>query len=78
MALIQGTKGLCPCPVCPVPQKQLHALDEEYPLQTTEDSRNTFKLSKATMSAEDGDKMLKKKGLRDIEVFPCPHHSLFG
>jgi hypothetical protein len=78
MALIQGTKGLCPCSVCLVPQKQLHAFDKEYPLWTTKDSHNTFKLSKAAMSAKDGDKMLKEKGLWDVEVFSCLCHSLFG
>lgn len=68
MALIRGTKGLCPCPVCLVPHKALHALNEEYPRWTAEDSRNTVKLARATKSTKDADKLLKSKGLRGINV----------
>lgn len=74
MALIRGAKGLCPCPVCLVPQKSLHALDEEHPLRTAEDSRNTVKLAKSATRTKDGDQLLKEKGLRGIAVYiPVPH-----
>jgi len=70
MALIRGSCGKCPCPVCLVPLEELHNLSKTFPFRSMQDAvaaLNIYKISKAR-----GEELLKSLGLRPIEVVLGP------
>ncbi|KAH6883656.1 hypothetical protein BKA70DRAFT_1378000 [Coprinopsis sp. MPI-PUGE-AT-0042] len=65
MSMTRGVNSKVPCPVCLVPDDELHNLGESYPLRTTVDMRNVLESTK-NMTATDKEAKLKSFGLRDI------------
>ena len=66
MALICGTKGKCPCPMCLVPLEELHNLAKTFPMRTISQAVEGYQvyLRKKTL----GDEILKALGLRPVDV----------
>ena len=67
MALIQGSKGFCPCPVCLVPSEAQHNPSVKW------DPRDMIETQKLVKDAKQGknsewEPLLKEQGLRKIEV----------
>jgi len=67
MALIRGSNGLCPCPVCLVPLGKLHDPSTKW------EPRDMKKTQDLVQAAKKGKKsqwepLLKEQGLRNIEV----------
>jgi hypothetical protein len=71
MALIRGTGGLCPCPICLVPKESLSDLSHNYSLRTAGDTQAIVREAAGKGSAEDKEELLKQYGLRGIEVSYC-------
>lgn len=67
MALIRGSTGNYPCPICLVPHNELSDLTKTYRLRTTVEMAEIHTESQK-MNATDREKYLKDVGLRDIEV----------
>lgn len=60
MALIRGTHGLRPCPVCLIPSKDLADINITAPLRDMEETQQ--------LVAEGVEAKLKDQGLRPVEV----------
>ncbi|EPQ59880.1 hypothetical protein GLOTRDRAFT_103770 [Gloeophyllum trabeum ATCC 11539] len=69
MALIRGFRGLCPCPICLAPAKNLVDTSEEYELRTTATMQAIFHKAKE-LGRTAGEQLLKSYGLRaGVNVF---------
>ena len=68
MALTQGFRGLCPCPVCLVPHQDQQKLTEQYPLRTVNGTKTVMELIKSACTAADKEKILEENGIRAISV----------
>jgi hypothetical protein len=71
MALIRGTKGFCPCPICLVPADKQSDLSESYPLRTAEDTMAIVDRANEASTATSRDDILKTYSLRNVPV--CVH-----
>lgn len=67
MALICGTKGKFPCPVCLVPSTQMSD-GSTHPLRTSEDMQRAYNEADAMRSGE-REEHLKSYGLRYVKVW---------
>jgi Plavaka transposase len=67
ISMTRGVNSKVPCPVCLVPDNELHNLGSSYPLRTTDEMRNIYESTK-NMSVTDKEAKLKSYGLRDIHV----------
>ena len=74
MALIRGAKGNFPCPVCLVPQEK-QCRGKVYPLRTTETMQEVYHEAEQAVLAETKENLLKKYGLRDVDVCGTFLHS---
>ena len=61
MALIQGYRGLCPCPVCLIPSEKLNDIHATAPMRDMEETQKIV--------ADRVEEQLKAQGLRPIKVF---------
>ena len=68
MALIRGTGGKCPCPICLVPANKLSDLSEKYTLRTAEDTQTILDEAHALVYAEDREDLLKSYAIRNVDV----------
>ena len=67
MALIRGTNGKCPCPVCLVPKDEQHNLGKTFRERTAFQSQTVVEHA-MNLPRETAEKHLKKNGLRPIRV----------
>ena len=69
MALIRGSKGDFPCPVCLVPRDRQHVLNpnEVYELRTNNNMKEVYNTAQ-TLKSEDANALLQRHGLRNVEV----------
>lgn len=67
MALIRGSNGLAPCPVCLVPAKGLSDLSKTHAPRTVETHKKDLNPATYKTLAE-REKKLKDIGLRPVEV----------
>ena len=67
MALIRGTNGKCPCPVCLVPKDEQHNLGKTFRERTAFQSQTVVEHA-MNLPHETAEKHLKKNGLRPIRV----------
>lgn len=67
MTLIWGLGSYAPCPVCLVPGDKLADLSETFELRTKEKMEEIYKRAQE-LNAEGKEELLKKHGLRDVEV----------
>ena len=68
MAGIRGFGGLEPCPTCHVPHDELHDCGRaRWPLRTGVETQATLELARK-LKAGPAEKLLKKNGLRLIDV----------
>ncbi|KAJ7450425.1 hypothetical protein FB451DRAFT_1342926 [Mycena latifolia] len=81
MALIRGLRALYPCPVCFVKAEQQSDMTVDSQLRNTQHAQEAVAKSR-TLSAEDGEDLLKDLGLRNVDnVFwhvahSDPHHAI--
>jgi hypothetical protein len=68
MALIRGTGGLCPCPICLVPKEKLSDLSHDYPLRTAEAMQAIVNEANQKQYAEQKEELLKQYALRGVDV----------
>jgi|ERR1700722_687542 len=68
MALIRGSKGFCPCPICFVEMDKQSDLSEDWPLRTAENTKTIIKKGREIAAATSRDDYLKDYSLRDIDV----------
>jgi len=68
MALIRGFRGLCPCPVCLVPNKDQRKITRQYPLRTVDNTKALIELAKGKRTAAERENILKENGIRVISV----------
>jgi hypothetical protein len=68
MALIRGSRGLFPCPICFVPLDKQSDLTQVYDLRTARDSQNTLKAADELEYNYQRELILKAKGLRYIKA----------
>ena len=68
MALIWGSKGLCPCPICLVPHKELADLSKTDPRRTSDQSESIFEQAKGLKFFVDKEKLFKPLSLRPVKV----------
>ena len=68
MALIRGSHGHCPCPVCLVPLKDQRRIMEKYTLRTVDDTKAILELVRSQRTAADKESILKENGIRAISV----------
>ena len=73
MALIRGSNGLAPCPVCLVPRDKLSDLSQSFKLRDTVSHTSHIDLENYTTPAKREEK-LKELGLQPLEVF---NHKIF-
>lgn len=66
MALIRGTRGKCPCPVCLAPDDQLSDFCLKFPERTT-DATKLLVIKEYRTKAE-REAALKPEGLRPVVV----------
>lgn len=67
MALIRGSKGNFPCPVCLVPKTQMTD-GSTHPLRTSETMQQVYNAAAAMSTKKQQDSHLKNYGLRNVEV----------
>jgi len=67
MALIRGTNGKCPCPICLVPKTEQHDLGKTFRERTAHQSQMVVEHA-MHLPREKAEKHLKKNGLRPIRV----------
>ncbi|KAJ7440387.1 hypothetical protein FB451DRAFT_1344114 [Mycena latifolia] len=81
MALIRGLRALYPCPVCFVKAEQQSDMTVDSQLRNAQHAQEAVAKSR-TLSAEDGEDLLKDLGLRNVDnVFwhvahSDPHHAI--
>lgn len=68
MTLIRGLGSYAPCPVCLVPGDKLADLSETFELRTKDKMEEIYNKAQE-LNAEGKEELLKKFGLRDIEVY---------
>lgn len=68
IALIRGLRGLLPCPICTIRQEDLWNLLDVSPMRTTQSSRQILEEARSQRLVTHKEEILKKAGLRDIEV----------
>ena len=68
MALIRGSKGLYPCPVCLVPKGELADLSKTFELRTKENMKAIYEQASDANTAGEKEIILKAYSLRDIKV----------
>jgi hypothetical protein len=68
MALIRGSGGLCPCPICLIPKDKQSDLSISYTLRTAKDTQNVLKRADACNYDYEKQDLLKPLGLRYIKV----------
>lgn len=69
MALIRGLGSYAPCPICLVPHDKLADLSSNFELRTKEAMRSFYLQAQSpNLTASENDSILKKVGLRDVEV----------
>ena len=68
MALIQGFRGLCPCPVCLVPNSEQHKITGNYKLRTAVEVQQLLEEVKKCQTEAEKEEMLKEQGLHPVEV----------
>ncbi|KAG1738319.1 uncharacterized protein EDB91DRAFT_1237726 [Suillus paluster] len=81
MSLIRGVMGKFPCPICLVPQDELHSLLDTWPLRTCRDSVRLLRKARRKTTKAKREKKLKSQSLRDVELldvfralcFDCLH-----
>ncbi|KAF8156731.1 hypothetical protein B0H34DRAFT_675152 [Crassisporium funariophilum] len=67
MALLQGFRGLCPCPVCLVPNDKQRKITGNYKLRTAVEVQQLLEEVKKCQTEAEKEEMLKEQGLRPIE-----------
>lgn len=67
MALIRGSKGHFPCPICLVPKLELGDLATRYALRTAKDTQNLVQAARG-LTAAVGEDLLKTQSVRDVDV----------
>lgn len=78
MALIWGSKGLCPCPICLVPHKELADLSKTHPRRTSDQSEGIFEQAKGLKFFVDKEKLFKPLSLRPVKVSVWLIDSIFS
>lgn len=68
MALIRGSKGYCPCPICLVPKEELSNLTTRYALRNAKDTQQLVQEAHESTAAI-GEESLKSQSIRDVNVF---------
>ena len=68
MALIWGFWGLCPCPVCLVPNGEQCKITGNYNLQTAVEVQQLLKEVNKCQTEAEKEEMLKEQGLCPVEV----------
>ena len=68
MALIRGLRGLCPCPICLVPNDKQADIVTLYPLRTSKDTLRIIKEADELQLQGEREELLKSYGLRYIKV----------
>lgn len=68
MALIRGTRGLFPCPICLVPNEKQADYTTVYPLRTTEATKEAIYQARSKSSEKASEAILKKMSLRNVDV----------
>lgn len=68
MALTRGAKADFPCPVCLVPNAELHK-GNVYEGRTSESMQNVYMIAQGMRTAQERKKYLKGYGLRYIKVW---------
>ncbi|KAF8227364.1 hypothetical protein L208DRAFT_1297238 [Tricholoma matsutake] len=66
MALIQGFRGLCPCPICLVPKKEQQNITKQYPQRTAADTRSLLEQAEKCNTQAQKEEMLKAQGIRAV------------
>lgn len=69
MALIRGFRGLCPCPVCLVPNSEQRRITGNYTLRTAVEVQQLFEEVKKCRTEAEKEEILKEQGLRPVEVY---------
>jgi hypothetical protein len=67
MGLNRGYMGLQPCPVCHVPEDQLHDCVKSWPRRTGPETQKIIADAKA-LNATQGEDLLKANGIRPVDV----------
>ncbi|KAK7059887.1 hypothetical protein R3P38DRAFT_3523832 [Favolaschia claudopus] len=67
MALIRGSGGLYPCPICFVPWNEQSNLSEKHPLRCADDTARIIEEARQMPTAKDKEEHLKQNGLRDVD-----------
>lgn len=68
MALIRGKNGLCPCPICLAPGKELMNLLQNHPQRTSDQSESVFQRAAGFKSLGDKELLFKEFSLRPVKV----------
>jgi hypothetical protein len=68
MNLIQGLRGLFPCPKCLVPREFLSDLALIFPARTAEATLNIQRIAEAQETEKNSEFILKSFSLRPVEV----------
>ena len=68
MALICGSGGNFPCPICLVPNEEQNDLEKTYPLRTTKTMKHIVEQALRSSTKAAGDHLLKDVGLRGVMV----------
>jgi len=68
MALIRGMRGLCPCPVCLVPNKEQRNVTKVYPLRTAVQTKAVIEEVKSKRTESEKEEILKGQGIRSVSV----------
>ena len=74
MALIRGTTGLHPCPRCLIPHADQGDLSKISQFRTTQGTKDVISAARSQRLLGDKEAILKKAGLRDIDVGPHFYH----
>jgi hypothetical protein len=67
MALIRGSNGLCPCPVCLVPLGKQHDPSTKWKPRDMNETQELVKAAKQGKHSQ-WEPLLKEQGLRKLEV----------
>ena len=72
MALNRGSKSNFPCPICLVPNEELHN-GTVHEARTSESMQNVYRVAEGMRTVEERKEYLKGYGLRPIKVWQVIH-----
>ena len=68
MALIQGSNGLCPCPVCLVPKNEQRNISGTYPLRIAANIKMLVDKAENCQTEAEKEEILKTEGIHSVSV----------